>query len=47
MIELTITELAYRLKFVNDDFEKLHKYWQQAREEISDKLNNRSNLING
>ena len=32
MIELTITELAYRLNVLNDEFKKIHEDWQQARE---------------
>ena len=31
MIELTITELAYRLKILNDEFTKLHDDWNEAR----------------
>ena len=32
MIELTITELAYRLNVLNDDFKKIHEDWDETRE---------------
>lgn len=31
--ELTITELAYRLKFLNDDFKKIHEDWDETQKE--------------